>query len=268
MNTEISLGRYVEGNSLLHRLDPRIKIIMFILYMVVVFSVSKSIVLALLALCIMGQVIIARLPLKVIWTSITPILPVAVFIFLMNIFTIKQGDELFKYGVIVITTGGLAKAFIMSIRLVLMIVSTSLLLTLTTTPLKISDAMESLLAPLKLIKFPVHELSMMMSIALRFIPTLIEETDKIMKAQVSRGADYDTGSFINRIKGYTTILIPLLISSFKRADELAIAMDARCYNGGKGRTKLNPLRINETDIITGSIMTICAVALLLLEFYL
>lgn len=267
MNTEISLGRYVEGNSLLHKLDPRIKIIMFILYMVVVFSVSKTEVLALLALVLLIQIIVAELPLKVIWTSITPILPVAIFIFLMNIFTIKQGDEIFNYGIIVITTGGLIKAVIMSIRLVLMVVSTSILLTLTTTPLKISDALESLLAPLKLIKFPVHELSMMMSIALRFIPTLIEETDKIMKAQVSRGADYDTGSFINRIKGYTTILIPLLISSFKRADELAIAMDARCYNGGKGRTKLNPLKIKVPDILTGGFMTLCAIVLLLLEFY-
>lgn len=265
MNGDISLGRYVEGDSLLHKLDPRVKILMFILYMVVVFTISKPQVFALLALCLMLQIIVARLPLKVIWTSITPVLPVAVFIFVLNILTIRQGTPILKYGPIIITGEGATTAAVMAVRLILMIVSTSILLTLTTTPLKISDALESLLSPLKIFKFPVHELSMMMSIALRFIPTLIEETDKIMKAQVSRGADYDTGSFFNRIKGYTAILIPLLISSFKRADELAVAMDARCYRGGEGRTKLNPLKLQLKDILIGLFMTACAASLVLLN---
>ncbi|MCQ2482685.1 MAG: energy-coupling factor transporter transmembrane protein EcfT [Clostridia bacterium] len=265
MSGEISLGRYVEGDSPLHKLDPRIKIVMFFLYMVVVFTVSVPQVMAMLALCLMLQIIVARLPLKVIGTSITPVLPVAVFIFILNAVTNKKGDVVFSRWIITITDIGLKNATITAIRLILMIVSTSIFLTLTTTPLKISEALESLLAPLKLIKFPVHELSMMMSIALRFIPTLIEETDKIMKAQVSRGADYDTGSIVNRIKGYTTILIPLLISSFKRADELAIAMDARCYHGGEGRTKLNPLKLTMKDILIGLFMLLCAVALLVLN---
>ena len=139
------------------------------------------------------------------------------------------------------------------------------MLTLTTTPLKISDALESLFSPLKIIKVPVHEMAMMMSIALRFIPTLIEETDKIMKAQVSRGADYDTGTFLNRLKGYITVLIPLFVSSFRRAEELAVAMDARCYRGGEGRTKLNPLRLNVTDLLVGMFLFVCAAGLVVMD---
>ena len=153
----------------------------------------------------------------------------------------------------------------MAVRLMFLIVSTSILLTLTTTPLKISDALEKLFSPLKVIKVPVHEMAMMMSIALRFIPTLVAETDKIMKAQVSRGADYDTGTFINRVKGYITVLIPLFVSSFKRAEELAVAMDARCYRGGEGRTKLNPLKLTLTDVLTGLFLGLCAVLLVVID---
>ena len=153
----------------------------------------------------------------------------------------------------------------MAVRILFLILSTSVLLTLTTTPLKISDALESLLSPLKVFNVPVHEASMMMSIALRFIPTLIEETDKIMKAQQSRGADYDTGTFINRIKGYITVLVPLFVSSFKRAEELAVAMDARCYRGGTNRTKLNPLKITGRDVLIFVLFMSGAVLLVLIE---
>ena len=147
----------------------------------------------------------------------------------------------------------------------MMILITSIILTLTTTPLKLSEALEKLLGPLKVIRFPVHEMAMMMSIALRFIPTLVDETDKIMKAQVSRGANYDTGSFISRIKGYVTVLIPLFVSSFRRADELATAMDARCYNGGEGRTKLNPLHITGKDVVMFIVLLIGAASLVAVE---
>jgi energy-coupling factor transport system permease protein len=154
----------------------------------------------------------------------------------------------------------------MAIRLVFLIISTSILLTLTTTPLKMSDALESLFAPLALIKVPVHEMSMMMSIALRFIPTLATETDKIMKAQQSRGADYDTGNFMNKVRGYVTVLIPLFVSSFRRADELAVAMDARCYRGGKGRTKLNPLKLTPRDVLVGIMFALLATLVVTLDF--
>ena len=153
----------------------------------------------------------------------------------------------------------------MSLRLLMMIFITSIILTLTTTPLKLSEALEKLFSPLKLIRFPVHEMAMMMSIALRFIPTLIDETDKIMKAQVSRGADYDTGTILRRLKGYVTVLVPLFVSSFRRADELSTAMDARCYNGGEGRTKLHPLHITARDVIIFIILALCAVALVVVE---
>ena len=144
-------------------------------------------------------------------------------------------------------------------------ISTSILLTLTTTPLKMSDALEGIFKPLQIIKIPVHEMAMMMSIALRFIPTLASETDKIMKAQQSRGADYDTGSFINKVKGYITVLIPLFVSSFRRADELAVAMDARCYHGGKGRTKLNPLKLTLRDVLAGIMFTLLAVLVVIID---
>ena len=153
----------------------------------------------------------------------------------------------------------------MAVRLILLIISTSILLTLTTTPLKMSDALEGIFKPLTVIKIPVHEMAMMMSIALRFIPTLASETDKIMKAQQSRGADYDTGSFINRVKGYITVLIPLFVSSFRRADELAVAMDARCYHGGKGRTKLNPLKLTLRDVLAGIMFTLLAVLVVVID---
>ena len=203
---------------------------------------------------------------SVIWKTVRPVLPLSIFILDTEHPDDQAGQTAsFSWKFITITDYGLSRAVLMAIRLIFLILSTSLMLTLTTTPLKIADALESLFAPLKLIKVPVHEMAMMMSIALRFIPTLIEETDKIMKAQVSRGADYDTGSFINRIKGYITVLIPLFVSSFRRAEELAVAMDARCYRGGDGRTKLNPLRLKSTDVLVGLFLTSCAAGLVVMD---
>ena len=160
---------------------------------------------------------------------------------------------------------GYTRSTWLTMSLIMLVLITSILLTLTTTPLRLADALEYLLNPLKKVKFPVHEMAMMMSIALRFIPTLIDETDKIMKAQVSRGANYDTGSFMNRIKGYITVLIPLFISSFRRAEELAIAMEARCYNGGIGRTKLNPLKITQRDVGVFALLVAFASVIVLVE---
>lgn len=268
MFKDISLGRYYDTNSIIHSTDPRVKIIMYIVYLIAIFMVKSPWALICVALVTLVQLIAAKIPARVTVSTIVPMVPIALFILVLNLFTIKEGNVIFDWWKITVTDVGLIKAIIMSLRLIFLIVSTSVLLTLSTTPLKISDALEKLFAPLKYIKVPVHELSMMMSIALRFIPTLIEETDKIMKAQVSRGADYDTGSVINRIKGYITVLVPLLISSFKRAEELAIAMDARCYRGGEGRTKLNPLKITSKDITVGIFLFLGAVLIVVVDFLL
>ena len=249
MLSNISLGRYVDTGSVLHRTDPRVKVILYMVYLIAIFVVDSPPALLALFVLTMIQLITAKIPLDVTWSTLKPILPLALFIFLLNVFTIKQGGILWSWRFLTITDVGTTRALLMALRLVFLILSTSVLLTLTTTPLKIADALESLLGPLKVFHVPVHEAAMMMSIALRFIPTLIEETDKIMKAQESRGANYDTGSALSRLKGYITVLIPLFVSSFKRAEDLAVAMDARCYRGGSNRTKLNPLKITGKDII-------------------
>lgn len=267
MLSNISLGRFVDTGSVLHKTDPRIKIILYLIYLVAVFIVNSPPALVVLFVLTMIQLITARIPLDVTWSTLKPVLPLALFIFVINLFTIKQGEVLWSWRFLTITDTGSAKAVLMALRLVFLILSTSVLLTLTTTPLKIADALESLMSPLKVFRVPVHEASMMMSIALRFIPTLIEETDKIMKAQMSRGANYDTGTFVNRLKGYVTVLIPLFVSSFKRAEDLAVAMDARCYRGGDNRTKLNPLKITGKDIAVFAAFFAGAVILIGVQVY-
>ena len=265
MLKDISIGRYYQGDSILHNLDPRFKTLLFIIYMIAIFSLKTPAGIAALVIVTVILTLLGKIPLKVMWNTAKPILPIVLLIFVLNVFTIKTGDVIWKWWKITVTNGGLRQAFLMSFRLLMMILDTSIILTLTTTPLKLSEALEKLFGFLKVIKVPVHEMAMMMSIALRFIPTLVDETDKIMKAQVSRGADYDTGSFFNRVKGYVTVLIPLFISSFRRAEELATAMDARCYNGGEGRTKLNPLHITGKDVVVFIVLCIGAGALLGVE---
>ena len=266
MFKNISLGRYYDTGSALHKADPRIKLILYVVYLVVIFMTETWAGLICLALITVLQGIAAKIPVKIMASSVKPVLLLALFIFALNIFTQRQGNPVFQKGIIMITDSGIKTALFMSLRLLFLVLSTSILLTLTTTPLKISDALEKLFGPLAVLKFPVHEMAMMMSIALRFIPTLIDETDKIMKAQASRGADYDTGSIISRVKGYITVLIPLFVSSFKRAEELATAMDARCYRGGEGRTKLNPLKLTRADALIALILTLGAAFILAADF--
>jgi len=266
MLKEMTLGKYCDTKSPLHRTDPRIKTIMYIVYLVALFMVKSPAAIIAAAAVTFIQLAVAKIPFRVIRSTLMPILPLAAFIFILNIFSIRDGEVLFTWHRIIVTNEGLHKAILMAVRIILLILSTSVLLTLTTTPLKTADALESLFSPLKIIKVPVHEMAMMMSIALRFIPTLSEETDKIMKAQVSRGADYDTGTVINRIKGYITVLIPLFVSSFKHAEELAVAMDARCYRGDVGRTKLNPLKITGKDILAALLLASGAALILVFEF--
>ena len=265
MFNKISLGRYYPADSFLHETDPRVKTILYAVYLVAIFIIKEPVAIGILGGIIILQLILAKITPGILWSTVKPMIPLALFIFVINVFTIREGNVLFTWKIITITDYGIGKAVIMAVRLIFLIVSTSILLTLTTTPLKMSDALEKLFAPLSVIKIPVHEMAMMMSIALRFIPTLASETDKIMKAQQSRGADYDTGSFINKVKGYITVLIPLFVSSFRRADELAVAMDARCYRGGKGRTKLNPLHLTAKDVLCGIMFTLLAALVVVID---
>ena len=243
---DITLGQYFPGNSLVHRLDPRTKLIAVVLYIVALFLaqsfVSYGLMLAVLALSIS----VSKVPLKSILRGMKPVLFIAIFTAILNLFYTPGTHVLFKVWIITVTLEGLLNAFFMVARIMMLIAGT-FLLTYTTSPILLTDGLESLLNPLKKIKVPVHELSMMMSIALRFIPTLIEETDKIMSAQRARGADFESGNLLQRAKAMLPLLVPLFISAFRRADELAVAMECRCYRGGEGRTKLHVLRYKPCD---------------------
>ncbi|MBR6995608.1 MAG: energy-coupling factor transporter transmembrane protein EcfT [Ruminococcus sp.] len=248
MLRDITIGQYFPGDSVIHKLDPRFKIVITILYIVMLFSGGNYLCLAVGAVFTIGAILLSKIPLKMFVKSVKPL-----FIFLMitaviNLFFMSRGNVLLHWKFIKITDEGVHTSVFMVIRIVLLIMGSSLL-TYTTSPITLTDAIERLLSPLRKIKFPVHELAMMMSIALRFIPTLIEETDKIMSAQKARGAEIDTGSFTTRAKNLISILVPLFISAFRRADELATAMECRCYHGGEGRTRLRQLKSAPRDYI-------------------
>ena len=248
MLRDITIGQYFPGDSIIHRLDPRFKIVITLLYIVMLFTGSSYICLAVGAVYTFGAIFLSRIPLKMFLKSVKPLLPFLVITAFINLLFMSKGEVLFHWKFIKITDDGLNTSVFMVIRIVLLIMGSSLL-TYTTSPITLTDAIERLLSPLRKIKFPVHELAMMMSIALRFIPTLIEETDKIMSAQKARGAEIDTGSFTTRAKNLVSILVPLFISAFRRADELATAMECRCYHGGEGRTRLRQLKSAPRDYI-------------------
>ncbi|MCM1132363.1 MAG: energy-coupling factor transporter transmembrane protein EcfT [Ruminococcus flavefaciens] len=248
MLRDITIGQFFPGDSLIHRLDPRFKIIITLLYILMLFTGENIICLAVGAFFTIMAVLLSKIPFRMFFKSLKPIFPFLLITALLNIIFIRTGDVLFEWKFIKITIDGINISVFMIIRIMLLIMGSSLL-TYTTSPITLTDAIERLLSPLKKIKVPVHELAMMMSIALRFIPTLIEETDKIMSAQKARGAEIDTGSFMTRAKNMISILVPLFISSFRRADELATAMECRCYNGGEGRTRLRQLKSAPRDYI-------------------
>ena len=236
MLRDVTIGQYFPGNSLIHRLDPRFKIVITLIYILMLFTGSNVVCLAVGAVYTLVAIYLSRIPLKMFWKSVKPLLPFLLITALLNILLVDSGDVVFKWKFLKISTGGINISVFMIIRIVLLIMGSSLL-TYTTSPITLTDAIERLLSPLKLLRFPVHELAMMMSIALRFVPTLIEETDKIMSAQKARG------------KNMISILVPLFISSFRRADELATAMECRCYNGGEGRTRLRQLKAAPRDVV-------------------
>jgi len=244
---DITLGQYFPGKSIVHRLDPRTKLIFLIVYIVALFTadnwLSYGVVFAFLAVTIA----VSRIPVKAIVHGMKPLMVVLVFTGILNLFFTAGETVLVQVWRITITLEGVIRAVFMVAR-ILMLISGTFLLTYTTSPIALTDGLESLLGPLKVLRLPVHELAMMMCIALRFIPTLIEETDKIMSAQKARGADFESGSFMQRIKALIPILVPLFISAFRRADELATAMECRCYQGGDGRTKMKLLRYKLIDL--------------------
>lgn len=248
MLRDITIGQYFPGNSIIHRLDPRFKIVITLIYIIMLFSGEGFICLGIGAVFTLAAIALSKIPLKMFWKSVKPLLPFLIITALFNLFLVTSGDVIWKWKFIKITEDSINISVFMLVRIVLLIMGSSIL-TYTTSPITLTDAIERLLSPLKKLKFPVHELAMMMSIALRFIPTLIEETDKIISAQKARGAEIDTGSFGTRAKNLISILVPLFISSFRRADELATAMECRCYHGGEGRTRLRQLKSAPRDYI-------------------
>jgi energy-coupling factor transport system permease protein len=264
MIRNITLGQYLPGKSVMHRADPRTKIIITMLFMVILFIIDSIWALLGALIFVAAAYWIAKIPVKYAIKGIRPILFIILFTVVINMF-MTDGNTLVNLGFARITDQGLLRAAIVSLRVFMLIASASVM-TYTTTPIMLTDGIEKLLNPLKKIKFPVHEMAMMMTIALRFIPTLIDETDKIMKAQAARGADIGTGNLLERAKSFIPILIPLFVSSFRRADDLAVAMEARCYRGSKGRTSMRVLRYTKTDVAIFLAFCIICAGILLIHY--
>lgn len=264
MLKDITLGQYFPGNSFIHRLDPRTKLIVLVVYIVALFLAVNWVSYALMAGFLLLCIKISTIPAKSFIRGMKPLIMILVFTGMLNLFFTTDGTVLVDFWIITITSGGLQRAVFMVVRILLLICGT-FLLTYTTSPISLTDGLEALMNPLKKIKVPVHELSMMMCIALRFIPTLIEETDKIMSAQKARGADFESGTLMEKAKALIPILVPLFISAFRRADELATAMECRCYQGGEGRTKMKLLRYTQWDFRAFGIAALVIAAVCLLR---
>ncbi|MBQ7769231.1 MAG: energy-coupling factor transporter transmembrane protein EcfT [Oscillospiraceae bacterium] len=246
MLKDITLGQYFPGNSVIHRMDPRTKLVGLIIYIVALFTATSWLSYGIMLAFLIVMVALSKIPVKALFKGMKPLIFILIFTGLLNLLFNGGETVLVAFWKITITLEGVIRAFFMVAR-ILMLISATFLMTYTTSPIQLTDGLESLLSPLKKIRVPVHELAMMMCIALRFIPTLIEETDKIISAQKARGADFETGSVLKRVKALVPILVPLFISAFRRADELATAMECRCYQGGEGRTKMKLLRYRRRD---------------------
>ncbi|MBU8880212.1 energy-coupling factor transporter transmembrane protein EcfT [Bacillus sp. FJAT-29790] len=264
MMEKMIFGRYVPAHSLIHRMDPRSKLIIIFLFVCIVFIANNSLTYGALVIYTFLMISLSKVPFRFIYTGLKPILWLVLFTLLLHLFLTKEGEILFQAGWLTIYEEGLRQGAFIAMRFFLLILMTSIL-TLTTTPIEITDGLESLLDPLNKVKFPVHELALMMSISLRFIPTLMQETDKIMKAQTARGVDFTSGPIKERVKAIIPLLIPLFVSSFKRAEELATAMEARGYRGGEGRTKYRQLSwgLNDTGMLV--LLGILTLVLILLR---
>jgi len=267
MNSDGAFGQYYEGSSFIHRMDPRVKFCTAILYIVLIFLAENIISYGVLLVFTVGMILLTGIPFGKFLKGLRPILFVMAFTVVLNVFWYSGDTLLVDFYFIHIYLEGLISAFLIALRIIMLIAGTGALLTYTTTPLALTDGLESILSPLKLLHVPVHDFSMMMTIALRFIPTLTEETGKIMNAQKARGADFTSGSIIKRAKALVPILIPLLVSAFRRAEDLADAMECRCYTGGEGRTRMNMLRAKFSDFILPVIIVALGAGIVFINIY-
>ena len=246
MLKDITLGQFFPGNTIVHRLDPRTKLVLVIVFIAALFTAVDWFSYGLMFLVTAGCISLSKIRLRTLTKGLKPLIFIIVLTGVLNLFYTTGGRVLLDWWIFTVTTEGVKRAFLMIARIMMLIMGT-FLLTYTTSPIALTDGLEMLLGPLKKLHVPVHEMSMMMSMALRFIPTLIEETDKIMSAQKARGADFETGKLTDRAKALLPLLVPLFVSSFRRADELAVAMESRCYHGGEGRTRMKQLRMHRRD---------------------
>ncbi len=253
MIKNVSLGQYFPGNSVIHRLDPRMKLVLVIAIIVLIFMMNTLPGNLVVFAFLVTTIILSRVNVKFVLRGLKPLWFIILLTFVLNTFFYSGGTELFSWWIFRVSQEGLISAVRLAVRLIFLITATTML-TLTTSPIALTDGIESLLKPLKALKFPVHELAMMMTIAMRFIPTLIEETDKIMKAQTARGAEFDSGSIFKRAAGMVPLLVPLFVSAFRRADELAFAMESRCYHGGEGRTRMKIMHMHLRDYIAMAVV--------------
>ena len=253
MLSNITMGQYYPTDSIVHRLDPRVKILLTIAFIVGIFLVHSLWGYALALVFVYFMARLSHVPFKMLMRGLRPLRFILVLTFVLNLFFSGDGTILWQWSFITITHEGLSRAVHYCLRLLFLVIGTSLL-TLTTSPVSLSDGLELLLSPLKVIRFPAHELAMMMTIALRFIPTLLEEADKIMKAQMARGADFESGNLLARAKAMVPLLVPLFVSAFRRAGDLAMAMESRCYRGGEGRTRLRVLKLTRADLYASLVM--------------
>ena len=266
MLKDITLGQYFPGDTLAHRLDPRTKLLATVLYIIAIFLAKGPIAYGVLILTLIVSVRISKVGARALFRGLKPVLFIIAFTAVLNLFY-TTGTVIAHFWIFHVTREGVITAIAMMLRISLLIMGT-FLLTYTTSPIRLTDGLEDLLGPLKKLGVPVHELAMMMSIALRFIPTLIEETDKIMSAQRARGADFESGNLLQRAKALIPLLVPLFVSAFRRADELATAMECRCYHGGEGRTKLHVLRYETRDYLTLAFYAaLCAAMIALKKFF-
>lgn len=266
MLRDITLGQYYQTDSILHRMDPRTKLVGTFIFIISIFIKKNIFVFTLATIFLIATIALSKVPVKFIFRGMKPILAMLIFTVVLNLFMYGGDTVLWQWKFIKITKEGLINAGYMGARIALLVIGASIM-TLTTKPTNLTDGLEHLLHPLVHIKVPVHEVAMMMSIALRFIPILMDETDKIMKAQLARGADFENGNVIKRIKSYIPIMIPLFISSFRRAGDMAMAMEARCYKGGSGRTKMKPLKYHKRDVIAYVVLILFLTGAILLAIY-
>lgn len=266
MLKDITLGQYFPGNSPIHRLDPRTKLLILIVYIIALFTANYWISYGVVLVFLVSSIAISKIHLKAIVRGMKPLVFILIFTGILNLFFTPGEHVLVSFWGISITEEGIIRAVFMVMR-ILMLITGTFLMTYTTSPIALTDGLESLLSPLKKLHLPVHELAMMMCIALRFIPTLIEETDKIMAAQKARGADFESGKMMERVKALVPILVPLFISAFRRADELATAMECRCYQGGEGRTKMKMLHYKVRDFYAFGISALLMTAIIVLNHF-